>query len=178
MDEGLRGHAERYAVAHGGRHPFTDCWNPAGGVVVWGADGDWHIGHTLTALTEAMRLGMARYEVEWPDLGIDVARDELAYWIRPGFPAEEPGPGSEVWPAPTGPYADFWHRLFPQAGSDAVLLAAARVEELLGLLLTEAACRHPDTPTVFGCVLEEFRPTGSPPCFGVVVARCLNQTTS
>ncbi|MFF2778529.1 hypothetical protein ACFVU3_26865 [Streptomyces sp. NPDC058052] len=177
MDERLHAHAERYAAGHQGRHPFTDCRIPAGGIVIWGADEDWHIEHAITALTESMRLCMARYDVEWPDLGIDAVRDELAYWITPGFPAEEPVPGSSVWPAPTGPYAASWHRLFREADTDAVLLAAARVEEVLGLLLGEADCRHPESPTVFGCVLREFRPAGSPAFFGVVVDQCRNRAS-
>ncbi|MFB8040271.1 hypothetical protein ACFC8F_03090 [Streptomyces hydrogenans] len=170
-------HTERYVAAHGDRHPFTDCWIPAGGAVIWAGDDDWHIEHSITAVTEAMRLCMARYDTKWPDLSIDAARDELAYWIQPGFPAQEPVPGSATWPAPTGPYAQSWRRLFQEADQEAVLLAASRAEEVLGLLLTKATCHHPGSPTVFGCVLKEFRPTGSRPFFGVVVDACRNRTT-
>ncbi|MET8968855.1 hypothetical protein [Streptomyces hydrogenans] len=173
MGGDLRVHAERYAMAHEGRHPFTDCRIPAGGVLVWGADEDWHFEHTVTAITESMRLCMARYDVEWLDLDIDAVRDELAYWIGPRFPAEAPVPGSVEWPAPTGPYADAWQRLFREADADAVLLAAARAEELLGLLFTAAACRHPGSPTVFRCVAKEFRPSGRRAFYGVVVDNCI-----
>ncbi|MFB7105674.1 hypothetical protein [Streptomyces hydrogenans] len=133
--------------------------------------------HSITAMTEAMRLCMARFDVEWPDLSIDAARDELAYWIQPNSPAQGPVPGSAEWPAPTGPYARSWHRLFQEADRDDVLLAVARSEEALGLLSTSATCHHPESPTLFGCVLTEFRPSGSPAFSGVVVDTCRNRTT-
>ncbi|MGW3514017.1 hypothetical protein [Streptomyces hydrogenans] len=162
-------------MAHEGRHPFTDCRIPASGVVVSGADDDWNFDHAVTAVAESMRLCMARHDVEWPDLDIDAVRDELAYWIGPRFPAEAPVPGSAAWPAPTGPYADSWYRLFREADTDAVLLAAARAEELLGSLFTAAVCDHPGSPSVFGCVLKELRLPGGRACFLGVVGNCLDQ---
>ncbi|MEV3993526.1 hypothetical protein AB0J57_31950 [Streptomyces sp. NPDC049837] len=147
-------HGERYAAAHGGRHPYTDCWPRAMGVAVWGYE-DGNAERLVTGIAEAMRLAMARHDVPVARLGIDAARDELWYWVGDDGPLRAV-PGSAEWPAPTGPHAASWRRHFADAGLDEVRRTAQTVDSVLTALLHYTAERFPDVPATFGAVLKEY----------------------
>ncbi|MFE2176674.1 hypothetical protein [Kitasatospora sp. NPDC059462] len=119
-DTELQEHAERYAVSHDGRHPFTDAWPWAEAVVAWyrgrperltsraevvmGED-DWAL--VVAGVAESLRLRMRTGEIG--DIRVDLLADELLLWARVGI--EFPQPGEAGWPAPDGPYADRWDAL-------------------------------------------------------------------
>lgn len=116
----LHRHAEAYARTHDGRHPYTDAWPWATAIVAWREQAtrtSWrgnrylypeHRDLVVAGVAEALRLSMSHRGEPIGDLPVDL-HDELAIWLynRTSYPV----PGSEGWPAPTGPYAPHWHTL-------------------------------------------------------------------
>ncbi|WP_432126522.1 hypothetical protein [Streptomyces sp. bgisy082] len=109
------------------------------------------------AIAEAMRLAMARYDVEVGDLEIDHARDELSYRIGGDGVFIGPSPGSSDWPAPDGIHRPAWERLFLQAGPSDLKAASMHAEAAFTDLFSWVATRHPDLPPTFGSALKERR---------------------
>ncbi|MDT0614894.1 hypothetical protein [Streptomyces lancefieldiae] len=124
-------------------------------MAAWGYD-EGNAEHLIAAIAESMRLAMARYDVSVPDLDIDSARYELEYWIGGESATERPTPGSPDWPAPTGPHASSWQRLFIHADLEQVRVTVATVDEVLTDLLAVTSDRHPNSPTTFGAALKEY----------------------
>ncbi|MET8704293.1 hypothetical protein ABZW10_36390 [Kitasatospora sp. NPDC004723] len=119
-DTELQEHAEGYAAAHGGRHPYTDAWPWAEAIVGWYRtrprrltsrrevvlDEDaWAL--VVAGVAEALRLRMRCSELG--DIRVDLLTTEFGLWARYGV--DVPAPGEPGWPAPSGPYADRWDAL-------------------------------------------------------------------
>ncbi|MFJ1733129.1 hypothetical protein [Streptomyces sp. NPDC088254] len=147
----VREHTERYAAAHGGQHPLTECMPWAEAIVSWlealpgddnphGAPPMWHgpnrFGPRVISpdeltlvIAEGMRLDMALRALPIGDLplfGVQaVARDWLRWDIVPG---------TAQWPAPDGtPYVEQWKALFTadaERTKEAALSAYWAIEEL------------------------------------------------
>ncbi|MGA5424459.1 hypothetical protein [Streptomyces lavendulocolor] len=165
MNSQVRKHAERYATAHEGRHPYTDCWPTAAGVAARAYE-EGNAEQLVAAIAEAMRLAMARYSVTVARLDIDSARDELWYWVGDSPHGPRPVPGSEQWPTPTGPHAASWQRHFADVGIGEIRHMAQQVEDVLTALLHHTTERFPHAPATFGTALKEYENpiTGSTFC--------------
>ncbi|MFJ9416636.1 hypothetical protein ACIRPT_20940 [Streptomyces sp. NPDC101227] len=125
-DTQLQEHAQQYAAAHDGRHPYTDAWPWAESIVAWHAQ---HSGRSprmphlepderalvVAGIAESLRLEMARGHA-LGDIALYQLRDELLTWLWVG--KEFPSPGEVGWPAPSGPHADQWQALMDLVRAD------------------------------------------------------------
>ncbi|MEW2530663.1 hypothetical protein [Streptomyces sp. NPDC047071] len=152
-DTAVQDHAEQYAAAHQGRHPYTDCWPWAQGILAWADQNtgrpkstlgnrplvsEGEAGHLVAALAEALRLSMVSYQCPIGDLDLDYVRKELWYWTHG---QDYPAPGTAGWPAPTGPYTGVWHALFLAPDAGLRQRASLDAGDLLRALLHHTAAR-------------------------------------
>ncbi|MET8704345.1 hypothetical protein ABZW10_36650 [Kitasatospora sp. NPDC004723] len=166
-DTELQEHAERYAVGHDGRHPFTDAWPWAEAIVAWYrrrprrlttrsevvlVEDDWAL--VVAGVAESLRLRMRTGEIG--DIRMDLLSDELLLWARVGN--EFPRPGEAGWPAPDGSYADRWDALADvliaggERGRSVVRAVTAVLKELAVL-----ATSRPYLPQAHRAALMEYR---------------------
>lgn len=147
----VREHTERYAAAHGGQHPLTECLPWAKAIVAWvealpdddnpaGRNRMWHglrrfgprlIGpdELTVAIAEAIRLDMALRDLPIGDLPLFGVQAVLRDWLRWDI-----APGTDQWPAPDGtPHVAQWKALFTadaERAKEAALCAYWAIEEL------------------------------------------------
>ncbi|MFJ9419994.1 hypothetical protein ACIRPT_38450 [Streptomyces sp. NPDC101227] len=118
-DTQLQEHAQQYAAAHDGRHPYTDAWPWAEAIVAWQeqySDRSRRMPHlepeervlVVAGVAESLRLAMARGQAVG-DIALYQLKDELLTWLWLG--EEFPVPGEAGWPAPSGPHANQWRAL-------------------------------------------------------------------
>lgn len=149
----VREHTERYAAAHGGEHPLTECMPWAEAIVAWleaQPEDDsplpkppmWHgpnrfgprvisTDELTLAIAEAMRLATAVWGEPLGDLGLHSVQNVLRDWLR-----WDVIPGAGQWPAPDGtPYIAQWEALFTadaERAKEAASCAYWAIEELEG----------------------------------------------
>ncbi|MFI1201704.1 hypothetical protein ACH4VR_20000 [Streptomyces sp. NPDC020883] len=125
-DTQLQEHAQRYAAAHDGRHPYTDAWPWAEAIVAWHdqqSDQSRQMPHlepeerslVVAGVAESLRLEMARGHA-LGDIPLCQLHYELMTWLWLG--KDFPAPGEVGWPAPSGPHADQWQALMDLVRTD------------------------------------------------------------